>query len=261
MILIGERLNGMFKRVGAAIVAQDEAVILEVAQLQIDKGANILDLNVGPTAEDAVAAMRWLAETARKVTDLPLAIDSPKPSVLRAGLEAAGGSALINSTTGEEEKLAELMPLASEYACPIIGLTIDENGVPRDAAGRTEVALKIVASAMEHGVLPENVWIDPVILPISCTQNHQPEVLKAIAECKLLSDPSPKTILGLSNVSQGTQYRPLVNRTYLVMAIASGLDGAIMDPLDGDLVDAMITAELLMNKTVYCDDFLKAYRT
>lgn len=261
MIVIGERINGMFKRVGQAIASRDEATIIEVVQAQIEKGANYLDLNVGPAAEDPVAAMQWLVTTVRKATDLPLAIDSPKPDVVRAGLEIAGSNSLINSTTGEAEKLAALMPLAAEYGCPIIGLTIDENGVPRDAAGRTEVALKIVASAMEHGVPPENVWIDPVILPIAYTQNHQPQVLKAIAECKLLSDPPPTTVLGLSNVSQGTRYRSLVNRTYLVMAIAYGLDAAIMDPLDDELMDAMITAELLMNKTVYCDDFLKAYRT
>lgn len=261
MIVIGERINGMFKKIGEAIASKDEAPIIEMAQAQVEKGANYLDLNVGPASADPVSAMQWLVNTVRKATDVPLAIDSPKPDVIRAGLDLAGPNSLINSTTGEAEKLAALMPLAAEYGCPIIGLTIDENGVPRDAPGRTEVALKIVASAMEHGVPPENVWIDPVILPISCTQNHQPEVLKAIAECKLLSDPSPKTVLGLSNVSQGTRYRSLVNRTYLVMAIAYGLDAAILDPLDDELMDAMITAELLMNKTVYCDDFLKAYRT
>lgn len=261
MIVIGERLNGMFRKVGAAIVAQDEAYIADLAQKQIAAGADVLDLNVGPTAEDPVAAMKWLAGVVRKVTNLPLAIDTPKPEAIRAGMEAAGSNGLINSTTGEQAKLDALMPLAGEYGCPIIGLTIDEAGVPRDAAGRAEVALKIVASGMEHGVAPENIWIDPVILPISCTQNHQPEVLKAIGECKLLSDPPVKTILGLSNVSQGTQYRSLVNRTYLVMAIAHGLDGAIVDPLDAELMDAMITAELLLNYTVYCEDFLKAYRT
>ncbi|MCX7597367.1 MAG: dihydropteroate synthase [Armatimonadetes bacterium] len=261
MIVIGERINGMFKRIGEAIATRDEAPIIEAAQAQVEKGANYLDLNVGPASDEPVAAMQWLVETVRKATDTPLSIDSPKPDVIRAGLDIAGSNSIINSTTGEAQRLAALMPLAAEYGCPIIGLTIDENGVPRDAPGRTEVALKIVASAMEHGVPPDNVWIDPVILPISCTQNHQPEVLKAIAECKLLSDPSPKTVLGLSNVSQGTRYRSLVNRTYLVMAIAYGLDAAIMDPLDDDLMDAMITAELLMNKTVYCDDFLKAYRT
>lgn len=260
MIVIGERINGMFKKIGQAIASRDEAPIIEMAQAQVAKGANYLDLNVGPASDDPVSAMQWLVNTVRKATDAPLAIDSPKPDVIRAGLDIAGSNSLINSTTGEAEKLAALMPLAAEYSCPIIGLTIDENGVPRNAAGRAEVALKIVASAMEHGVQPENVWIDPVILPIAYTQN-QPEVLKAIAECKLLSDPPPMTVLGLSNVSQGTQYRSLVNRTYLVMAIAYGLDAAIMDPLDDDLMDAMITAELLMNKTVYCDDFLKAYRT
>jgi 5-methyltetrahydrofolate corrinoid/iron sulfur protein methyltransferase len=220
----------------------------------------VLDVNTGPAAEDAVAAMQWLVAAIREVTDATLAIDTTSAQVMRAGLQAAAPNAMLNSTTGVQEKLDALLPLAAEFKAPVIGLTIDEKGVPRDAMGRNEVALRIVASAMEHGIATDQVYIDPVILPVNVAQSAVREVLNAIRECKLLADPSPKTILGLSNVSQGTACRELINGTMLVMALANGLDAAIMDPFDTAMMDAMIAAELLLDKHIYCDDFLKAYR-
>lgn len=261
MIVIGERINGMFKDVRAAIQAHDPEPIRDLARRQAEANADYLDVNVGPAADDPLAAIQWLVSTIREVSDLPLAIDTTKMDVMRAGIEAAGGKALINSTTGEKAKLDALMPLAGQYGIPIIALTIDEQGVPRDADGRAAVALNILAAAMEHGVPPQNVLVDAVILPVSAQQENPGHVLETIRQTKLLSDPPPKTVIGLSNVSQSTRYRELINRTALVMALTAGLDAAIVDCLDQELMDAMIAAELLLNRQVYCDDFLKAYRT
>ena len=260
MYVIGERINGMFTDVKKAIQTQDPGPVQELARRQVAAGANALDINVGPASADKLGAMKWLVQTARAAVSVPLCIDTPNPEVMRAGLEATGGNCLINSTTGEDEKMAQLMPLAAEFGCPIIGLTIDTAGVPRDANGRMEIALRLVAAAMEYGVSPADLYIDPVILPVNALQQVPGEVLQAIGMCKALCDPPPKTILGLSNVSQGALYRELINRTYMVMALANGLDAAICDPLDSELMDAMITTEILMNRSVYCDDFLKAYR-
>ncbi len=262
MQVIGERLNGMFKDVGQAIVDQDKGVIQDLAKKQLDAGAHILDLNVGPTAEDATSAMKWLIESTREVTDCPLAIDSTKADVVKAGVEMVGSKAMINSSPGDEESLDRLMPVAAENDCDIICLTIDKAGIPRDANGRMEIAMRIVEKAMMNGVDLQRVYIDPVIIPCNVPDagHHPGEVLETMRQVKLISDPPPKTTLGLSNVSQGTGERHLINRTYLVMCIAAGLDSAIMDPLDNDLMDAMITAELLLNRTVYCDDFLRAHR-
>jgi len=153
-----------------------------------------------------------------------------------------------------------ILPLASEFNCPLIGLTIDANGVPRDADGRMEIALRLVSACMEQGISPGDLYVDAVILPVNALQEVPEDVLLTIRMCKSLSDPPPQTILGLSNVSQGTRYRELINRTYLVMAVANGLDAAILDPLDDDLMEAAIATEVLMNRSVYCDDFIKAYR-
>ena len=260
MIVIGERINGMFVDVREAIQKHDPEPIRDLARRQAEAGADYLDVNVGPAAADALAAMQWLVGCIREVTELPLAIDTTKLDVIRAGVEAAGGKAMINSTTGEKAKLDALLPIAAEFNIPIVALTIDEQGVPRDAAGRAEVALNILAAGMEHGVPPENLFIDAVILPVSAQQENPEHVLETIQQTKLLADPPPKTVIGLSNVSQSTQYRELINRTYLIMALAAGLDAAIVECLDEELMDAMITAELLLNRQVYSDDFLKAYR-
>jgi 5-methyltetrahydrofolate corrinoid/iron sulfur protein methyltransferase len=260
MLVIGERINGMFKDVAKAIQEKDGEVIQNLARAQLAGGAGALDVNTGAAAADPAPAMQWLVETIRGVTDAPLAIDTTKPPVMEAGLNAAGPGSIMNSTTGQQDRLSVLMPMAKTYSASIICLTIDEKGVPRDAAGRAEIALRIVSAAMENGIDMPNVYIDPVVLPANVAQPAVNEVLASIRDIRLLSDPPPKTVVGLSNISQGTMYRRLINRTFLVMATAVGLDAAILDPLDSDMMDAMITAELLMNKNVYCDDYLKAYR-
>ncbi|MGD0110880.1 MAG: dihydropteroate synthase [Armatimonadota bacterium] len=261
MYAIGERINGMFRSVGAAIREKNPQAIQELAKRQLAAGADALDVNVGPAAVDPLEAMEWLVKTIREVTDAPLAIDTTKPDVMRRGLEVAGPGSIINSTKGQQEQLDIFIPMAAELQASVIALTIDESGIPRDANGRSEIALRAVASAMEHGLEPDRLMVDAVILPANVAQPTAVQVLEAIRTVKLLSDPPPKTILGLSNVSQGTTQRPLINRTYLVMALACGLDAAILDVLDTEMMDAMITAELLLNRAVYCDDFLRAYRS
>ena len=260
MFVIGERINGMFDDVRKAIQEQNPAPVQELARRQIAAGANALDINVGPASKDKFGAMQWLVEVTQEVADVPLCIDTPNPEVMRVGLEACEGSAIINSTTGEDERMEAFLPLAREFNCPIIGLTIDADGVPRDADGRMEIALRLVSACMEYGISPSDLYVDAVILPVNALQEVPEDVLLAIRMCKSLSDPPPQTVLGLSNVSQGTMYRELLNRTYLVMALANGLDAAIVDPLDDDLMEAAIATEVLMNRSIYCDDFVKAYR-
>ncbi len=259
MISIGERINGMFRDIARAIRGRREDVIQDWALRQVKAGADYLDVNVGPAAEDPVEAMVWLVTTIREVTERPLSIDSTRADVIEAGLQAAGGGVMINSTTAEQKKIEALFPLAVKYGCPIIGLTIDANGVPRDAQGRLEVALQLITACLEYGLPTDRLFIDPVILPVNAIQTGPRAVFEAIGMCRALADPAPKTVLGLSNVSQGTTQRPLLNRTCLVMALAHGLDAAIVDVTDESLMEAMIAAEVLLNHQVYCDDFVRAY--
>lgn len=262
MFIIGERINGMFKDVAEAIKKKDKSVIQELAKKQISCGASALDVNVGPSSDDPKEAMGWLVKTITEVTDIPLAIDTTKADVMETGLASCKSKPIINSVNANQDKMNTLFGLAKKYNASVIGLTIDKSGIPNDADGRLELAIKIVTSAMEHGISTSDLYIDAVILPVNVAQVHGKEVLRTIRESKMLADPAPKTILGLSNVSQGApqQNKGLINRTFLAMAIGAGLDAAIMDVSDKELVDAAITAELLMEKQLYCDSFLDAYR-
>ena len=260
MFIISERLNGMFRSVRRAIVDKDAEALQRMAKEQLAAGADALDINVGPASADKAGAMQWMVETVQGVTDKPLCLDTPIPSVMEAALKVCDNPKIINSTNGEQDKLDALLPLAVEYDAEIIGLAMDSKGIPRDASGRVEIALQILASAMEHGIEPDKLYIDPVVLPVNAVQQQSPNTLEALSQITLLSDPPPKTVIGLSNISQGAQMRDLLNRIYLVMCIANGLDAAIVDPTDRELVDAAITADLLMNRAIYADDFLKAYR-
>ncbi|MCX5686975.1 MAG: dihydropteroate synthase [Candidatus Omnitrophica bacterium] len=260
MIMIGELINGMFKDVGRAIIDKEADVIQHLAEDQVRAGASVLDVNTGPYSKNPKDDMKWLIESIQKVVDVSLALDSTKPDVIEEGLKLVKKRAIINSTNADEAKMEAIFGLAKKYNAQVIALAMDKSGVPNNSQKRLELAATIVAKAIDFGIGPEDLFLDPIVLPVNVAQAQGREVLESIREFRLLSDPAPNTTIGLSNVSQGTKHRSLVNRTFLVMAVANGLTSAILDPLDKDLVDAMIAAELILNKNIYCDSFLDAYR-
>jgi 5-methyltetrahydrofolate corrinoid/iron sulfur protein methyltransferase len=260
MLVIGELINGMYKNVAKAIAQKDKKAIQDIAKRQAAAGADMLDVNAGPTAANEAEAIRWLTEAVQEATDLPLCFDSTKPHAIEAGLKIAKKKAMINSTTADDGKLAVLLPMGKRYNAKIIGLAMDKSGVPRDRHKKSELALKIISGCMEQGIPPEDVYIDPIVLPVNVAQAQAGEVFEAIREFKMISNPAPNTLIGLSNISQGAKERGLINRTFLVMAMAAGLSAAILDPLDKELMDAMATAELILNKNIYCDSYLEAHR-
>jgi 5-methyltetrahydrofolate corrinoid/iron sulfur protein methyltransferase len=260
MFIIGELINGMYSNIGKAIRDKDKAAIQKCALLQVEAGADALDVNCGPASKQPVGDIQWLVQTIQEVTDKALALDSSKPEVIESGLKVAKNPTIINSTTADEEKLKKLLPLAKKYNAKLIGLTISSNGIPQNKDQRLELAAQIVATCSEYGFNTEDLYLDPIVLPVNVAQAQMREILESIREFKIISDPSPKTIIGLSNVSQGTDTRPLINRTFLTMAQGYGLDAAILDPLDKELVDAAITADLILNKNIYCNSYLTAYR-
>jgi len=260
VIIIGELINGMFKDVGRAIADKEADIIQHLAKDQVGAGAVVLDVNTGPYSKNPKDDMKWLVESIQKVTDVSLSLDSTKPDVIEEGLKLARKRAVINSTNADEAKMDAIFGLAKKYNAQVIALAMDKSGVPNDKEKRLELAATIVAKAIDFGINPEDLFLDPIVLPVNVAQAQQSQILEAIREFRLLCDPAPNTTIGLSNVSQGTKYRSLANRTFLVMAIANGLTSAILDPLDKELVDAMITAELILNKHIYCDSFLDAYK-
>ncbi|MGA2264981.1 MAG: dihydropteroate synthase [Phycisphaerae bacterium] len=260
MYVIGERINGMFENVKQAIRGKDAKVIQNLAKKQLAAGARALDVNVGPAASDAKGAMLWLVETIRAVTDAPLAIDTAKWEVMAAVVPQVLGEKILNSSKADPEIASQYVHLAVEHGAGLIGLTLDAAGVPGNVEKRVELGAQIIAIAMEAGLPADKLFIDPIILPVNVAPKNPAHCIEAISQLRAFADPPPHLVLGLSNVSQRCHERNLINRTYLAMAMAHGLDAAIMDPLDTELMTTAITAELLLGKVIYCDSFLDAAR-
>ncbi len=260
MFIIGELINGMYQVIAGAIKEKDKSAIHKSALDQIEAGADALDVNCGPASKDPVTDIRWLVETIQEVTDKTLVLDSSKAKVIESGLMVAKNKVIINSTMADPQKLEIMVPLAKKYNAKLIGLAMNSQGVPQNKDQRLELAATIVAFCQEVGFPVDDLYLDPIVLPVNVGQSQMRDILESVRDFKVISDPSPKTVIGLSNVSQGTCVRSLVNRTFLVMAIAYGLDAAIIDPKDTELMNALITAELILNKQIYCDSFLDAYK-
>jgi len=258
LIVVGERINGQFPQVSKAIDARDAKFVQQMALDQVKAGANVLDVNTGPGRDDGPEAMAWLVNTIQDAVDARLAIDSPGLKTQEAGLSACKKTPIINSTTAEEKRMEKFFPLASQHSAEIVCLTINEKGIPNSVDGRTEVAMVLLANAMDKGVPPENLYLDPVVLPISAAQDQCPVVCEAVTAFRCLNTPPPKTIVGLSNVSSGAEERSLLNTTYLTMLLGRQLDAAIVDPLDTELMKAVKASEVLLNRKLYAHSFLRA---
>jgi len=269
MIIIAERINGMFTNVKQAIADKDKKVIQELAKKQTDAGANYLDVNVGTAAADQVGTMQWLVETIQETCSTPLCLDSQKPDVIAAGLKVinADNGVILNSTPlnkkSDEEVFDKYMEMANNAGpkASIIALTMDKNGVPQDVDTRVAIAADIVSKATEKGFDSQRLFIDPIILPVKVpnAQVQPGNILTAMEQIRYLSEPAPHLTIGLSNLSQGATERSLINRIFLAMGVSRGLDSAIIDVFDEPLMNALATAEMLMNKQIYSDSFLKVY--
>ncbi len=260
MFIIGELINGMYQKVGKAILEKDKAYIKSLARKQLDAGSDALDLNCGPASRDIVGDMRWLVETVQEEASCILCLDSTKPAAIEEGLKAARNKTIINSSSADIEKLEIYIPMAKKYKSSLIALTMDKKGVPQDKDRRLELAAQILAFAQENDFSSDNIYIDPIVLPVNVAQNQLLNILEVIKDFKMISTPAPKAVVGLSNISQGSKDRSLINRTFVVMAQGFGLDAAILDPLDQMLMDAVITADLILNKNIYCDSYIDAYK-
>ena len=260
MFIVGELINGMYANIGSAIKERNKKEVQNCALAQLACGADALDVNCGPASRQPLVDMPWLVEAIQEVTHKPLCLDSSKPKVIEEGLKVSRNKTIINSTTADKDKLEVLLPLANKYKSKLIGITISAKGIPRNKDQRLELAAAIIASCQENSFPIENLYLDPIVLPVNVAQEQMKDILESIAEFKIISDPGPKTILGLSNISQGVHLRSLINRTFLAMAVAYGLDSAILDPKDKELIDTLITAELILSKNIYCDSYLEAYR-
>ena len=261
MLIIGERINSTKTKVKEAIKARDTAFIADAALSQVAAGANYIDVNCAVTSGSELHDMDWtLSVIQSEIKNANICIDSPSYLAIEAALKAyhSKGSLMINSISGDEARIKSIMPFAVKYNTKLIALTMDEKGMPHSAHERFEAAKKIYERVKKDGFNVENLYFDPLIRPIATEPDQAIEFLKSIPLIKTLG--GAKTVCGLSNVSFGLPNRRLINATFLSMAIQSGLDAAILDPLDKYIVSALRTSEALLAKDEYCGEYIRAFR-
>lgn len=258
MLVIGEKINVMSKTIGLAMKSREAKPIQELALAQVGAGANMLDVNIGPATKGGPEMMDWLVKMIQEVVDVPLSLDTTNAAAMEAGLKVHKGQALINSASGEKERLTSMLSLAAKYDAKVIGLTLTKAGIPRDVNERMAIAVDIIGACAEHGVPLENLYLDPLILPIGVAQQQAMEVIEAIKMFKQLNEPSIKAVVGLSNIYNGVpeEIHGVLIRTYLTMLMTAGLDAAIMDALDKDLMDTLKTIQIFRNEILYCHSYL-----
>ena len=295
MVIIGENIHVIAEAVSTAIRERDARVIQDLAKAQTEAGADYIDLNVGPMKKDTEETMQWLVNAVHEVADSPLSIDTLNPVAMEAGLKACRRRPLLNSASGKTVSKEQMLPLAQEYHCDVVISVMTDKGMPPDVESKVESIMDTVAHANELGIPNEDIWVDPILLPISTAGEGQRFTVVNLELIKILDDvlPGIKSTVGLSNTSNGVpdHLRPHLNRTYLVMLARNGLYSAIADPLDKELmrltrgempeivelihktmdgedidlsglskeeVEYVKTAKVLMGETLYSDAWLES---
>jgi len=244
--IIGERINPTGKKkLKEALKTGDMEYVLSQAADQIKDGAEILDVNAGVPGIDEKAVIVKIVKALQGITSAPLQIDSNNPEVIEAALRVYSGKAIVNSVNGEEKSLASIIPIVKKYGASVVGLTLDDDGIPETAEKRIEIAKKITERAAQAGIEKKDVFIDCLTLTVSAAQENSGNTLKAIRYVKDVM--GQKTVLGVSNISFGLPNRPMINHNFLQMALASGLDLPIMNPGAPEMVQAVDVYKLIMN--------------
>ena len=237
MILIGESINIMSQAIGPALKERNPKPIQELAKAEAEAGVDYLDLNIGPARKGGDELMEWVVNTVQEVTDKPLSLDTTNPVAMEAGLKAAKSKPIINSISLQPDRMEPGLKLAKQYHADLIALLWGIEGMPRDANERAVNAVDFVYKANEIGIPNENIWIDPIVSPVSVEINQVKACIEFMAMLGEIA-PGGKSTAGLSNISNGTPtpLRPWLNRTYLMMLMKYGLYSAIVDAFDTDLI-------------------------
>lgn len=247
--VIGERINPTGKkRFQQALLENDLDYIVDVAVAQMDAGAAILDVNVGHPGVDEVTMLPRVVKKLQEAIDLPLQLDSSNPDALEAGLRVYNGKPAVNSVNGKPEVLARILPMVRKYGAAVVGLTLDDDGLPDSADKRVAIAERIVEAAGQHGIPREDVWIDCLTLTVSAQQEQAEETLTAVR--RVTHELGLHTVLGVSNISFGLPNRPLLTQTFLIRAIGSGLTLPIINPNQKEMMDAVAACRVLSGEDV-----------
>ena len=259
MLIIGERINASRKPIAEAIASRNAAFIQNEAKAQAMAGADYLDVNAGTFVGEEARHLQWVIETVQNVVDLPLCIDSPDPSVIKATIPLTKKTPMVNSITLEPSRLEGILPLVSEYKAKVIGLCQSGDSVADTTEAKVKMAGKLIERVKAASIPLDDLYIDPLVYPLATNDRSALATLNAIKQI-MTQFPGVHTTCGLTNVSYGLPNRKLVNRTFLVAAIAHGLDSAILDPTDMELSGALKTALMIAGRDEFCMEYISAFR-
>jgi len=245
--------------VAQAIAERDAAFIQNLARQEAEAGSAWLDVNAGTHPKQEPDDLVWLIETIQAVVDTPLCLDSANPQALAVAINAVRRTPMINSISGEPQRLEGILPLAAEHGCRVIALAMDEKKIPETSAARVAVVHKMIAATCAAGIPDEHIYVDPLVMTIS-TNIQSGVIFFDTLRAVHTAYPEVHFIAGLSNISFGLPARSFINRAFLTLAIAAGLDSAILDPLDQELKAALLAAELVLGRDRYCLNYTRAYR-
>ena len=260
MIIVGELINASRKPIAAAIEAGDAEYIGRVAADQDQAGATYIDANAGIFVGEEVKYMKWLVETIQSVSDKPIALDSPDPQVIEAGLALCRAAPMLNSISLEKDRWGKLLPVAAANPeLKVVALCMSDEGMPTTCDDRLRIADKLISGLAAQKLPLENIHVDPLVQPLGTDHQFGLEFLKAV---RAIAErfPGVHLMCGLSNISYGLPARKYLNRVFMAQAIAAGLDGAIVNPLDKGMMGAISAAEALAGQDKSCVRYLRAYR-
>ena len=259
MIIVGELINASRKAIKAAIEKQDHDAITQIAKDQSAAGADYIDVNAGVFVGQEPEYLEWLVKTVQSVVDGPCCIDSPDPKAIEKALSSHSGTAMINSISLESDRYEALMPIVAGTDLKVVALCMSDDGMPETTDDRMKIADKLINGLLQNNVSIDNIYVDPLVQPVSTNNNFGVEFLNTIEQI-VTNYQGIHTVCGLSNISFGLPERKFLNQTFMSMAIAKGLDGAIVNPLDKKMMANIVAAEALAGRDDYCMAYLQAYR-
>lgn len=259
MLIVGENINTSRKSIAEAVEKQDAEFIVQVAQKQADAGADFIDVNAGTFVDRETEYLCWLVKTVQDAVDRPLCLDSPSPEALAEAVKLHRGEPMINSISLEKDRFDAMLPIVTAQPCRIVALCMTETAMPVTVEDRVQAGAELINRLTAAGVALENIFIDPLVQPVSVDTRMGNAVLKSI---KTIMDdfPGVNTICGLSNISFGLPARRLINRTFLALGMLQGLSAAILDPTDKNLMANLLSAQMILGQDEYCGNFIDAYQ-
>ena len=260
MLIVGELINTSRKAIKPAVEQRDKQALQELARKEVEAGATYVDVNCGTMVYNEVETMQWLVKTVQEAVTAPLCLDSPNAKALEAGLQLCkNGQPMINSITAEKERFATILPMVLKYKAKIVALCMDDKGMPESAADRIVVIKRLVADLTQAGVPEEDIYLDPLVTPVSTGDQFGKDVLDTVRFIRR-EYPKVHAICGLSNISFGLPNRKALNQAFMIQTMASGMDSYILDPLDKTMMGFVYASQALLGQDSYCSEYLLAHR-